>query len=967
MPTSSALPETLKSITATKIEELSKQRNTYEASKKAIIRSTEKQTDLLSEVNAALEGSCRIEGVQFNSDSSSDDEDLSTSTTGSRLRNQRRFIQQARKDPSFSASIIRQFGEEISRDLELKSIQHEHAQFFSELVTEWLSNPDGTGVQEANRKVPSSQSKTDMETSSFEEVGRKEMHEQRAQWESIIFSKSSVDGSAIRSYLEKLFSSSKIVTKALEDIRRAVKAFSITLQYNTSFFSSISLKTTIKGLLNADLLSEEKKAILKTFLTNKEVLAEVADVLNMRMISLNAWSWSTDSSKGVSLEMRKQLNGKYRVFMDEDVLDALLLHALGMSWAVEFKSVFTTFFDSFAWQRNSKRLPKLDRERREYYLGNDRDENDTVQSKRRSMYADDYFMAQLPIDVSEGARNYDGTDSDDDLDLETTRGGKGPLETKHSLLHLLITESLLAMRLHGNFTVVRSDFKWFGPSLPHISINAVLKFFGVSDFWLDFFKRFLEAPLRFVQDGPDAQVQIRSCGVPMSHALSDVFGESLMFIMDFAVNQHTSGSYLYRLHDDFWFWGKEEACCKAWTTMKDFASTMGIKFNEEKTGTVRLEEKKSLSKPKYLSGLGSDDKSDVSSSNSDSGVHDHASDEILPKGEIRWGFLRLDAASSRFVVDQAMVDDHTKELQLQLSQCNSVFAYVQAYNAYLARFFSNNFGKPSYAFGRDHVDMMIDTFARVQKVMFPGGSVTDHLRKVIKERFGVKDLPDGFFYWPNHMGGLELRNPLVPLFAMRESLRRTPSRMLEKALDKDEAAYTTAMDKFEKINTGHGMSKANWEMSRKIDQTGEKFMPMDEFLRHREERSPYLGAVYEQLLGIPDEMHVNNTPQIASWLEGLSGGATYPIGRSAFSSSFKFRGRGSYACVNPHTGRRGTNKATRGIQKRFESMQPYWKWILAVHGGEIVKRYGGVQIVDERRVPIGVVGVMRAGKVRWKG
>lgn len=169
-------------------------------------------------------------------------------------------------------------------------------------------------------------------------------------------------------------------------------------------------------------------------------------------------------------------------------------------------------------------------------------------------------MTQLPEDIDEGARTYDGV-SDDEAGTERLR--KDPLETKHSLLHLLITESLLATRLHGKFTVIRSDFKWFGASLPHTTIFTVLRFFDVSETWIEFFALFLEAPLRFAQDGPRGEVKTRVRGEPMPHALSDVFGEVLLFCMDYAVNQKTSGSFLYPLYDDFWFWGQEKGLSKS--------------------------------------------------------------------------------------------------------------------------------------------------------------------------------------------------------------------------------------------------------------------------------------------------------------------------------------------------------------------------------------------------------------------
>lgn len=69
------------------------------------------------------------------------------------------------------------------------------------------------------------------------------------------------------------------------------------------------------------------------------------------------------------------------------------------------------------------------------------------------------------------------------------------------------------------------------------------------------------------------------------------------------------------------------------------------------------------------------------------------------------------------------------------------------------------------------------------------GSVTDYLRGVIAERFNVNDLPDGFFYFPVELGGLELRNTFIPFLAMREDIKRSPKRTLQKAFLEDENNY----------------------------------------------------------------------------------------------------------------------------------------------------------------------------------
>lgn len=97
-----------------------------------------------------------------------------------------------------------------------------------------------------------------------------------------------------------------------------------------------------------------------------------------------------------------------------------------------------------------------------------------------------------------------------------------------------------------------------------------------------------ELATRFVEDGPDAKTRIRKRGTPMSSPLADVFSEVVLFVMDYAVNQYTQGSRLYRLHDDLWFWGPEHKCVQAWTAVKEFSDLMGLKLNAEKSGCFRI-------------------------------------------------------------------------------------------------------------------------------------------------------------------------------------------------------------------------------------------------------------------------------------------------------------------------------------------------------------------------------------------
>jgi hypothetical protein len=907
-----ALPQTLKSITETKITELSKQRVLFNKRKADIIAAANAAPDLRARARILLDGLSRLKGYpkdaldkdDLDLDVDSSDEDSNEAEVTSPGMGQmyqadhtniRRFLLQGRYDPSISDSAVKDWITRLENDLRFLQLKHEHASFYSKLVTEWLSHLNDANKDPAvDQTDDAASAKSD---AGFESVGRKEMHEQRAQWESLVFTGTTeVKEDSINAYLDSLFQKTKLSRQALKELRESVHRFGTHLATKGEWLDVEELQWVASALMKTDLLSNEKAAILKEFMRNKEVLQEVADVLNMRLASLDSWSWGGD---GIPIEMRRQLNGKYRVFMDEDLLDSLLLQYLGTTWAVQLRMVFRAFFYSRAWDSVEEDIPKEDLERRKYFLGKGTNLGTAgINQLRQRLYGEKYFLSQLPESRPEGARSYD-----DNAQV------KNALDTKHSLLHLLVTESLIQKDQHGEFTAIRSDYQWFGPSLPHATVLATLKYFGVPEMWLNFFKVFLEAPLMFVQDGATASTQIRRRGVPMSHTLSDVFGESVLFCMDYAVNQHTKGGILYRLHDDFWFWGVEATCETAWVAITEYAKVMGLQFNEEKTGTVRM-------------GTVRDKKSSV-----------------LPSGDIRWGFLVFDAEQGRFVIDQAQVDQHIEELDRQLSSCKSVFTWVQAWNGYFGRFFTNNFARPAMCFGRDHIDMAVSTLSRIERVLFSkssnktsenGASVTNYLRSVIAERFGIHDLPEGFFYYPVELGGLGLLNPYIRLLAMRENIKQTPQRLLQKAAIDDEYAYQGAKERFEREGPDCPKTLKN--------KKGEHlpFMSLDEYMRYPETYSLNLEYAYKKLIEVPEEKSVSATAGFTKSQIGLKG----PKGKANKPGS---------------------------ISATWDKMTPYWRWAAELYHDEMVRTYGSLAAVNREFLPLGVVKTLKEGRFRWQG
>ncbi|KAG4428766.1 hypothetical protein IFR05_015754 [Cadophora sp. M221] len=862
MASSDILSQTLSSITSIKLDEISYQRSSFETAKAELLETVQKIEDQSLKVRALLElKDGTLPGL------SSIDANTSTDT-----KNIGRFLEQAKFDPSVSTTIQQEWQSKLEKQLDIQSLKYEYASLYGRLVNEWLSaNVDKAEVDSVSN-------------SGFESVGRKEMHDQRQKWEDMVFTARDTDTQAIDQYLTKLFHSTKEIKSAYYTLRLETEAFEKRMAIE-EHFDHDTLTWVIKGLLRSDIVSDEKRKVLKDFLNNKVVLGEIADVLNMRMGALDKWQWDP---AGTAVEQRRQLNGRYRFYHDEDLLQTILLRYIGVKWSVFFKNAFEKFQQTDSvWQSSVAPMTSTDRVRREYFLGPRSTHG--VEARRSAHFKDEIFMEQLQGDFFEQRGGYDD-DSEDEKDNR-----KSGQQTTQTLLHTLAAEIILKTRLGEDVTVVRTDFAWFGPSLPHSTMFAVLKFFKVSDRWVDFFRRSLEAPMKFIQDGPDSSVQTRKRGTPISGPLSDVLAETVLFCLDFGFNQESNGTRLFRLHDDIWFWGSDEQCVKGWEIMTKFASLTGLDFNEEKTGSVRI------ARPR-------------NTSNTPAPVH-----PSLPKGDVRWGFLRLDSRSGRFLIDQASVDQHIEELRLQLDACRSTFDWIHAWNIYGARFFSNNFGKPSNSFGLAHVDMLLETFARIQAKLFAktGGSVTSTLKQLLSDRFGVSDIPEGYLYFPMSMGGLDLKSPFIDLYLIRGSICSRPDVYMDNFFGAEEVEYNVAKKAFENGTHGRGVPADYSPLKMYGD---DDFFTIEEFTRYREQTSLSLVSAYESLTKVPRVENVEATLEVKG-----------------------------------------------AIGTEWRALSPYHQWVIQLYSANMIARFGGLNVVEKGLLPTGMVTMFRESRFKWQG
>ena len=786
------------------------------------------------------------------------------------LSNLDHWLLLAKKDPSFSSDVLRGWVDTLEAHIRHSLTRFECAKLFGNLFNEWLSSGDSVTAA----KVAGAGSNPVDAGDEFVNVGRQEMYEQKTRLNSLIFEPKRIDTDAVVAYLSELFHDTD-ANESLQSIRKGVDQFGNDLLRTA--INSEDIRFTIKALLASDLMDETKRTTLREFTENPTVLAEVASVLNMRLGSLGSWCWP---ATGVDIEMRRHLNGKYRGFTDPEILDALFLQYLGTLWQIVFKNLFCSVFQGKAWKPAFSPLSKFESDRRKYYLGENDHFSGSIESHRHELRAKSFMVNQLSSSQQQIPRYDDSiNDCSDRSQVESATA------IKQKLLHIMTTDCYINTALNDQHTIVCTDLEWFGPSLSHSSILTLLEFFGLSPQWLKFFESFLRAPLRF-KDEPGVELRTRECGTPIGYALSALCGEVVLFAMGFAVNQRANGMFLYRIHDDLWLWdAKPEKCVAAWREVDRYASLVGLNFNRSKTGSACV------------------------------GAEIHPE---LPLGEIRWGFLKFESEQARFVIDQRDVDSHITELRRQLAATKSVFGWVNVYNKYLAFFVRNFGGRPANCLGRAHVDDMIDTLSRIQRELFPDteGDAVGYLRSILEERFGVRSLPQGYFYFPIGSGGLEIRNPMIELLALRESVLRDPRNAFVRESEMDIVRYNHL--------------KVQWESSpsqstvyvlppaRTIE-----FMPYHEYISQRETRFRHWCDLYKSFLIVVNPVGAKLTPAVEAAIKGT------------WTSSLGWNG-----------------------------MDYYDKWVVSLYGEEVMKNFGSLEVVDPALIPVGMVQLFRSSRVR---
>lgn len=380
--------QTLQDITATKLQELSKKRAAFEELKAAAIARSDAQNDPIHMLRALSEGTEACFGIRRMPGGDSVYRGGQHPKLEADLGNLNRFIDQARFDPSISTQIVQRWRENLINHLEMKSLKYQYADLYGQLTVEWLSSSRSKG--ETTRPAEQSIDYSD-DLDDFEEVSVKARLEARQMWERSVFEPDNVDSDAITRFLDDLFEGEE-AQKALQSLRDGIS--DIENEFGQSIqFNNITLTWAIKGLLASELLTNEKRDVLRDFLSNPTILSELADVLNMRIHALDTWSWGSE----VSVEARRSLNGKFRIHMHEDLLQAIFLQFIGSRWSAGLKEKLMDFgWNKELWNLFRKEYTPVDKQRRKWYLPPE-SSGGSLERTRALYYRGGYFVSQLLI------------------------------------------------------------------------------------------------------------------------------------------------------------------------------------------------------------------------------------------------------------------------------------------------------------------------------------------------------------------------------------------------------------------------------------------------------------------------------------------------------------------------------------------------------------------------------------------
>ncbi|KAF2110593.1 hypothetical protein BDV96DRAFT_615154 [Lophiotrema nucula] len=754
----------LKEATELKIEELGREK---EAFKNRYLGKLDAEHDALTRITTLLE-QMKNEDPELE-----DDDDLEILE---------RLVEQAKKDPSVSAVQLQKYEKQLrdKPDLELRRL--DVSSCHAELLKEAMNAAATPAFVTAKLENDTSDDEFELVEGPLEAAFD--------EFEKRTFTEKNVDEGVLGEYLNGLFDS-EAGREALESLREGVD-YIFTAETCDRITEEV-VEWCIKDLLEIGLHDEETKKTLQGYLQSPSALRELKSALQVRTI--RHWNWR-NPGEGLPVTARQDAEGKYRIIVEEDLMDMLFLHIIAVQWSTKIKgSLQNLISDTRIWPRG-KGFTEDEMLKRDYYLFAPKPPKiASTQSTIRTMCHIPPPPPPMPIvdaypppppvcampppppppghwKKSKKAKRQKHSYSINGLEEERYRrftnnfflarlpgsGDDTPEltavhETRAALLKYLATELKLRNAFDGEARAFTSSFSSLASSLSHKTILTVLKFIGVSDMWLNIFTRFLKAPLNIgpVVRGTADQVLTRACGIPIAHGLERLFSEVILFFLDVAVHKGTGG-YLYRLGHEGCFIGNKDQSDVAKAALTNFATAMGLDLELD-------------------------------------------SEAI--------GFMKFDSSdlNPKLTIDTSQVEQYAYRVKKQLAACTSVLEWVRLWNHSIGTYASHFFGPLANVFGKEHLDRVTEQYNRMYEIIFERRNLLAHWRQLLAPHLPQSMRAPDFnleplIYLPTAYGGLGVKNPFIALNIAR-NIPENPETEIQDYLDAEKHYYANIKAGFE--------------------------------------------------------------------------------------------------------------------------------------------------------------------------
>ncbi|KAK8070588.1 hypothetical protein PG997_010791 [Apiospora hydei] len=235
---------------------------------------------------------------------------------------------------------------------------------------------------------------------------------------------------------------------------------------------------------------------------------------------------------------------------------------------------------------------------------------------------------------------------------------------------------------------------------------------------------------------------------------------------------------------------------------------------------------------------------------------------------------------------------------------------------------------PTNGFGRDHLDVFMATYFRIQRMVFQRGCENDedgsipiersvdHIKTLFKRQYDIADVSDAYLFFPVELGGLELNSPMDWLIKLLDATSKSPSALLDEFLAAELKEYRRP-----------------------------KAAQREEFLQH----NPFFS--FEEYTRWREEVHYGFDNDLVDVYKELL------IPPLFMSSLYDKSGLKDYLRTHDYDG----GMWTFYLSKR-QDIGPYWKDIIERYGDEFMEKFGGLELVDVKLLPSSTLDLMKERK-----